>query len=407
MNRVRTRRSATEWSIRAALALLAAIAGYMCLVDTAAYWLRTGDPERAHRLAPGDGRITAALAASLVTANVTALNGHRAATLARAALQREPTAVAALSTLGLTAGVRGDLKAARGAFALAERLSRRDLQTQLWLIEDDVGRGNISGALMHYDTALRTSRNAPDLLFPVLATAIADPAVRRATAGILARRPAWGDSFVGYLAGNSTNPRAAAQLFLSLRQADVTVPQQASTLTINSLIARGLIDDAWAYYARIRAGADRRSARDPHFDPAIVAPSLLDWVPINDGGITTSIQRGDRGGVFGFDVPAGPGGPLLQQIQLLPAGAYRLTGRGNTNDQSGKTRPYWLLRCQASGRDIGRVDMGSAGEARFDGVFSVPADCPVQFLILMAQPADGASSMSGQIDEVRLVPAGR
>ena len=42
-------------------------------------------------------------------------------------------------------------------FHFASSLSRRDVPTQLWLIEDAVRKNDIPGALSHYDAALRSS----------------------------------------------------------------------------------------------------------------------------------------------------------------------------------------------------------------------------------------------------------
>lgn len=77
--------------------------------------------------------------------------------LARLALRQDPTAVAALATLGLNAQIRGDTNSARRYFAYSDKLSRRSLTTRLWAIEDAVARDDIPAALRNYDVALRTS----------------------------------------------------------------------------------------------------------------------------------------------------------------------------------------------------------------------------------------------------------
>ncbi|MDT9096849.1 hypothetical protein RSW32_26335, partial [Escherichia coli] len=76
------------------------------------------------------------------------------------------------------AQLHGDVGAARRLFAYGQRLSRRDNSTQLWAIEDAVARNDIPDVLRHYDVALRTSPNLADILYPVLASASADPAIR-------------------------------------------------------------------------------------------------------------------------------------------------------------------------------------------------------------------------------------
>ena len=400
-------RSRAEWGVRALLAVVVALVGYSSVVHALAYDLSGSAPQRAHALAPGDGRIAAAFAASLVTGDATAADRRWATTLARSALRTEPTAVAALSTIGLDAALRGDSGAARPVFAYSQTLSRRDLPTQLWAIEDAVGQGDVAAALNHYDIALRTSRNAPDLLFPVLASAVPQANIRQALARTLARKPPWGAAFIGYLASNGPDFQSVASLFTGLPRMNVAVPDDASTAVVNNLIAKDLMAGAWRYYAAIHPRADRRSSRDAHFDGSVTAASLLDWIPITNAGMNTSIQRGERGGIFDFAVPPGSGGPLLQQMQMLPPGTYRLTGHSIGIDQPLQGRPYWLLRCQSGGREVGRLDVPSSSESQghFSGIFTVPAsDCAVQMLTLIARPADVASGVSGQMDEVRLAP---
>lgn len=400
-----TRRSVTEWTVRCILAAATLGMGWVSVANTLGYSLHRADPERAHALAPRDGRITAQLARELASAEANSVDRLRADLLARQALRQDPTAVAAIATLGLNAQVRGDTAGARRSFTYAERLSRRDLQTQLWAIEDAVGRGDIPGALRHYDIALRTSRNAPDLLFPVLGSAITESSVRDSLIKRLAAKPIWGTDFVAYVAGNSPYPSATASLFLALRKSSVPVPEQADTKLIVELVARNELELAWSYYSRIRVGVDRRRSRDPRFTADLSFPSPFDWVPINDAGTSASIQRSDEAGQFDFSAPASVGGPLLQQLQLLPPGNYRIDGHSIGIDQPPAAVPYWTLTCP-SGRELGRVAVPNSNEAggAFAGRFSVPSDCTVQTLTLIARPSNALGGLSGQIDRVQLSP---
>ncbi|MBM3929379.1 MAG: hypothetical protein FJ335_13135, partial [Sphingomonadales bacterium] len=145
------RRSPKEWAVRLALAAAAAVLGYYSITFSIAQVVVTRDPALAYALAPYDGRITAAYATSLAGDDATLEDRARADVLAKRALQQDPTAVAAVATLGVNADIRGDKAAARRYFAYAQKLSRRDLRTQLFMIEDAVQRGDIPEALRQYD----------------------------------------------------------------------------------------------------------------------------------------------------------------------------------------------------------------------------------------------------------------
>ncbi len=386
------------------LAALAAVLAYYSVTFSVAQVVVKTDPAIAHQLAPYDGRITATYAASLAGDDATRADRQRADTIARQALRQDPTAVTALSTLGIDADFSGDKFAARRMFTAAYALSRRNLATQLWMIENAVAHGDISQTLHQYDITLRVFPTMGEILYPVLASASTDPAIRSKLVQTLATKPVWGENFINFIAGSSSDPRTTAALFLGLRRAGVTVPETAQAGVISALIGAEQFDATWSYYAAVRPGVDRRRSRDPHFSAKTVAPSQLDWIPLNDGGLTTNIQ----GGIFDFSAPASVGGPLLQQLQLLPPGTYRLTGHSIGLDMPAGAHPYWTLGCRG-GRELGRIEMpnSAVAEGVFTGTFSVSADCPVQMLVLNARPSDAVSGLSGQIDRAELVPIAR
>jgi hypothetical protein len=401
-----SRRSVSELLVRGVLALAVLIAGYFAIRHTVAATVRSSDPARAHRLAPGDGEATALLAQQRFGAAATDANRALAARLGQTALRQDATAVAGAATYGLQAQLRGDTAGARAVFAYALKLSRRDLQTQLWAIEDAVGRGDVVAALRHYDVALRTSRRATDLLYPVLGSAIADPAIRAALVNTLAAAPAWRDGFVGYVSMNGTSPEATAQLFEALRVRGYRVPDEATAAVTTALVRRDALDLAWHYYTRVRGNADRRHSRDPDFKAVLVEATPFDWVTVNDEGLSASIQRGETGGVLDFAAPSGVGGVVVRQQQRLLPGGYRLEGRSGGIDQPANARPYWLLQCRG-GRELGRVVLPASGarDGRFAGMLVVPRDCPEQMLSLVARPSDAVTGVSGQVFRAQLRPA--
>ena len=395
------RRSPRAWGARAAIALPVAVLGFASITFSVAQVIAKRDPMLAHGLAPYDGRITAKAATVLAGAEANAADRRRADDLARQALRQDATAVLAISTLGLNADLRGDKNGARRLFAQAQHQSRRDLRTQLWMIEDAVERGSIPEALKHYDRALRVAPQLGELLYPVLATANAEAAVRRELARTLAGRPSWGESFISYASRSAPDLRAVAALFLDLRQLGVTVPQPSRAAVVDGLIASGRVYDAWRYYALDRPGVDPRRSRDPHFSAGLTTPSQFDWVPIDDAGVTTAMSDG----VVDFVAAASTGGPLLRQVQVLPPGTYRLLGRSEGVDQAPQSRPYWTLQCQ-DGRELGRVPLPASAEAKapFAGMFNVPVGCPVQTLVLVAQTSDAMTGLSGRIERAELAP---
>lgn len=400
------RRSPVEWAIRGAGAAIVAALGIGAVTGSIAASVRGRDPALAHRLAPSDGRWTALLASSLSLSEASPAQRRRADALARLALRQNPAAVQAVSALGINAQIRGDTPGARRLFRYAERLSRRDQPTHLWAIEDAVVRNDIPDALRHYDMALRTSRTSSKLLFPTLASAIEDATVRRALLRRLGSKPGWTAEFTDYVAINGA-PRPTAQLLRAMQQSGLSVPEQSRATLLGRLLVANDIAGAWNYYQSLRPGVDRRVSRDPTFSDTVGVPTAFDWVPLTDGGVVTTLQRGDdkRPGTFQFSAPSSVGGPVLQQMQFLPPGTYRLEGRASEIEQPADSLPYWQLTC-IGGRELGHVVVPASANngGVFRGEYQVPADCPTQLLMLIARPSDAVGGISGQIDQVRLKP---
>ena len=392
------------WAVRTGLALLAVALGYQSVTYSMAVSAQRTDPARAHALAPGDGRIMAALAATKFAVDQSPRAQVDIAQLAQRALRQDPMVVQAVATLGLQAQLRGDTAKARRLFDYAGMLSRRELQVQLWAIEDAIGRGDIPGTLRQYDVALRTSKTAPDLLFPVLGGAIGEREVRRNLVATLAKRPSWMGDFITYVA-NFGDPPAVAALLVDLRRAGVALSADTTRVVITRLVQAGAPMLAWRYYATVRASADRRMSRDPQFAARLDVPTPFDWVVVNEAGVSASLGQGEKGGFVDFAAPPSVGGDVVRQLQLLPRGRYRIEGRTRNIDQPARSAPYWSLSCW-QGRELGRVEVSASATTNgyFSGVFNVPRDCSVQMLTLVVRASDTVGGVSGQIDQTRLVP---
>jgi len=395
-----------DCAVRAVLALLTLVLGYQSITYSLALTTQNTNPVLAHKLAPGNGRITATVAATKFAADQSASTRFEVTRLAQRALLQDAMAVQAVTALGLQAQLRGDTAKARLLFDYANTLSRRDLQVQLWTIEDAIARGDIPRTLHEYDVALRTSKAAPDLLFPVLSGAISEGEVRRNLVKTLAKRPQWANDFVSYVANAGVDPKSVISLFVDLHRSRVTVPADDERAAITRLIQVNETLSAWNYYSKLRRSPDRRSSRDPQFAMHLEAPTPFDWVISNDASVSASIDTEAGKSYLNFVAPSSVGGSVVQQMQFLLPGRYQIEGLSRGIDQPSDSTPYWSLSCWR-GRELGQVVVPSSGtaEGRFSGMFSVPADCPVQMLTLFLRASDAVGGVSGQIDQVRLKAA--
>lgn len=401
------RRSTAGWIARAILSLGVIALGSASVLRSVASYIAERDIALAHRLAPGDARLTARFARSVLDTDVSVDSQTAAGSLARAALRRDATAVEAAATLGFVDELRGQTRSARRWFEYAEQLTPRDLPTTLWLIEHSVAGGDVRSALRHYDIALRTQFGAASLLFPILVNASQDRVIMPDLVRLLASSPLWSADFMTYLANNDKAPRTAAQFVERVIASGGRVADTVSTTLVNRMYDSGDFDAAWQHYASRHPGVDRRRSRDPRFTALMSAPSRLDWTTLSDAGITVTIQRGATNGVASLYAAPSVGGPLLSQAQVLPAGRYVFRGHSSGITLAREELPYWVLTCISPARELGRIDVpNSAGDqGRFEGIFVVPPDCRAQSLTLVARPVSGTAGLNGQIDQAELAPA--
>lgn len=367
--------------------------------------LRTGAPATAVRLAPNDARVLAAMAsATLRSPMPTAEARARAARQATAALMLEPGNVSAVTTLGLVAALDGQRNKAKALFDYSVRRSRRELQAQLWLIEDAVGRQDIPAALSHYDVALRTSKSAPDILFPVLTQATSDAQIRSALIGVLRKDPIWREAFEGYLANHTRDYPAAIALFAAMARSGVPPIESGENVLLSNMVTAGLTDDAWRYYRLRRPRIDPVQPRNATFSPNGADGSPFAWGLINDNGISSSLGGDASGGALSFEVSPSIGGTIIQQMQHLPPGRYRLSGHSRIMQHDAADHLRWEIVC-GDGRPLGRASLRSL--EREPVVFATsfivpPVNCGFQLLRLSALPTDNIEGISGEMLNIHI-----
>ncbi|HYC66064.1 MAG TPA: hypothetical protein VEC14_15145, partial [Reyranellaceae bacterium] len=205
-----------DWAARTAIVAAAIALSLPVLRSGAAQSLARADPVAAAELAPGDARAAVDAARARVEAGESAASPE-VRRLVRTALRRDLTVPGALELRALDLELSGDRRRAGRLFELSSAISRRSLPTRLWLIQRSVDRGDVAGALDNFDLALRTSSAAPDILFPVLAGATADPGLVRPIAGVLDRPTDWRAMFLGYAISEGGAAPAIADVVLAMR----------------------------------------------------------------------------------------------------------------------------------------------------------------------------------------------
>lgn len=327
--------------------------------------------------------------------------------LARRALANQAVNPKALRVLGYVADTKGDTATAEKYIRMAAKLSRREPGAQLWLIEASARKGDVIQTLAHYDIVLRTKPETETILFPRLLDAIEDREIRIALKPYFRSKNGWAYAFLPYAVTNSNNlPIVIDLLFethgLANRQA--AYAQELGLLT--RLIAEGYYQDARRLYlqmpgakpVRLTNAAFDASDRDVHFGP-------MGWQLLEDpdagGGFTGN--AGDKQPMLAVYANAATTRPVATKLLYLKSGKYLFSARLANLDRGDGGFLRWQLRCPSiGGAPAWTIDSINAS---LRAELLVPANCPVQFLDLIASGGKGQTGLEATIASVSLVPA--
>lgn len=361
--------------------------------------LRRASPALAAQFAPGNALVLGRLAQDqLKSRSPVALE------TARRALRRDPTSAAAAGALSMMYARQGDARRSAAVLDYSEMLSRRDLPTQLWAIEMAVQRNDIPGALRHYDVALRVGKAMPTLLFPVLTSAAADPAIRAPLARMLARGTPWKDSFLDYMTARSNDIRPPTHLLSTIYALGGKVGDGPASIVIQRLAEAGDISAAWLLYQRANPGISRAGLRNGGFNLSPALPTVFDWRVEDSGDARAEILRVGRDGELHFEARVGAGSTVASQRLLLPAGRYRLGFSVRAADRGALGASRIEVTCIPSGLRLAEVRLDGAVNGRGSVPLAVGPACPSQSIVLVAQSATMDSGVDAALDDVSIRP---
>ena len=391
---------------------LVGFVGYQSAIHAIANIVWQQNPDLASRLVPGHP-----LALSL-KADVQFVESQQPASLdkvekmAAQSLEGQLLNPVAVRLLGYVADARREEQKASALLRLANRISRRDFGTQLWLLEDAVKRGDKRQALYHYDIAMRTTPTSHQVLFPTLIGALTDPDVRAGLPLYIRQLPDWAPSFISEAINTSDDLSSLVDFLISVGPLPgMPEYKSLSNSLLLRLAAKSQFADFQRYYLSLpgsisvtlwSAGLDRStvSLRYP----------AAGWQLVDNPVIGGSFLPANRTGQHQLSVFAGSGerGELMRKYLFLRPGAYRFAASYDGNDRSNEGAIRWEMQCLSAKEN--RVVWSattpvSKGRLATVQTFSVGIDCPNQMLML--QLAGGSSQTGAELTLRSVVIASR
>ena len=321
--------------------------------------------------------------------------------LVRRALLRNATLTTAIELRALDLQSSGKARGAARLFQLSRQISRRSLATHLWLIQRAVDRGNAAQALGEFDVALRTSSAAPQLLFPVLTRASADPTLAGRIAHLLDRPSDWREMFLDYALHKPGSAPSLLPLLLRMRDRAFIKDRQLDRLLISQLVKVNAFPEArLAEQAFGPPAAPSALVRDADFSqPQFRYP--FGWGLIEAAGTWAERDGRNPRPVLAYRSAPGGTGQVATQLLTLKPGRYRMRARNAVAPADRSALPYWTVTC--AGRQpvqIALIDQPATSDG--GGDFDVPPGCGGQWLALNLRASDLRDGQSGAIRSVTL-----
>ncbi len=390
--------------IRIALFSLAGIVGaWFALMLAVSGVTRIKAPQSALAFMPNESTALASRADQLFFLNPK--NPPRAVrNMALRALKGQAIHAKSLRILGYASDARGDSAQAERLVRMAARLSRREPGAQLWLIEASARDGDVAQTLIHYDIALRTKPDTSTILFPRLLSAIDDKDIRTALQPYIRAQDNWALAFLNHANVNSKNLPALVDLIIETGGlADKESAKSQELDLLSRLVSESFFEDARRIYlhmlgakpARLSSPAFDESDRDARFGP-------MGWRMIDDpdagGGFTGS--TGERQISLSIFANSATTRPVANKLLYLKPGKYLFTARLSNLDRGDGGFLRWQLRCPAfAAAPIWTID---SINKTLRATFSIPANCSVQFLDLIASGGKGQTGLEATVASVTI-----
>lgn len=382
---------------------LGILCAYMAFALAVSGVARHRSPQNALAFVPKEGIALA------TQADLALVNGVKASPLvmqrdARAALRNMPLNSKAVRLLAISMGLQGKDPLADRLLDQAANLTRRDLLTQVLLIEAAIRRDDLHDALKHFDIALRSSANAPQILFPRLSNGIANPEGRAALKPYIRAKSSWPLEFLYYAKDNRDDLAPLVDLVIETGGVADAVKQRAfDAALLEALFQKQNYADLKRLFGRI-PGAKLELLTSAALNTADVSRRFgpAAWQPLDDAESGAS-PSGGKGAPAALSIYANSGttGPVAQKLLFLTPGRYRFAFRVASIDRGEGGSIGWQMHClePAASQPFWRMESLYRSTTSF---VDVDATCRVQRLQIWASGGSGQTGMEADISAVSL-----
>lgn len=385
------------------LAVLAGIAGWLCVRAATLEVFGRSSPLVAARLAPDDPRVSIGLAnlefrvrQGVISPDVSA---RAIGALRSAPLSHDPFFFAGLDSL-----VRGDEQAALPLIREARRRNPRSRTARLVFLDQVLRSGEAQDAAVEIAALSRLVPEASRVLIPELAKYAADPKTAAALIEALRPDPKLREAVLEQLASTGADPDVILKIAASgPKSAEIPATPVWQGRMLTSLIEKGQIGRAralWATLAGVRPEALGSDVYDGAFRGA-PGPPPFNW---RFGQSAAGVAEPTRAPALQIEYYGRAEAELASQLLQLGTGRHVMTMTASGTSPSAGGSIVWTLTCLSSKAPIAALPLRDINYTpkRLSAAFAIPQGCPAQWLRLTATPAEFPAAHSITIADLRI-----
>lgn len=404
-------KQSAAWVGGLAVRAMLALAAVGCAVPAYRYAevaaLRANAPLDASEIAPHDAKALANALGSRFDSNPEFKPSTRDIADIRSALVGQPLEPKLLGILGLVYEASGDAKRAAKTMRVAYRASRRDVVSQLYLIESASASGDVQTTLRHYNVALLTHPELNAALLPILSSAIAYPEIRTALRPYLQAGAEWVPAFLSVASEKSS----ISDLKSLLPQIKGVAADQLNHASLSTVLRRTAVEGSredLAYLANhLLPGFRFEVLSDFGVNPRTTDQRLgtLAWNFPAVENITLEYD-GDQAITINAD-PLARGVVAVRDFLVEGGRAYQLNQNVSFKTEESRPTLRWTAACARSNADPvpfwDQVQVNTDNRQAPKNTFAVPADCKLIRMSLIIEGPDGQVPATVTLDKLGLL----
>jgi hypothetical protein len=374
-------------SFRAAVLTVSTLAlGYAAFCAAFVRVVATSDPQFALQLQPTDPVALAAFADALALGGATSNTSAQTYRAALASLKAQALNPRGLRLMASAPEAAISPKSRETALALSHRLSRREIGTQLLLIEKNSQTDNIEETLKHYNYALTTDQGSWTVLFPILAAAIEDSQINQAFSVVIHSAQPWMGAFIRFKLEN--DPKS--NVLIDAANAAAIKPnsqdfEDLKQYLFEQSVVTGNFAAAMKFFQKYKV-ADPNLLKSTEF--VVGVPGARDgnirWRLSELPYILPQIiqQAGANQAQLTVEGSSGAQGTVATKLLMLDPANYQINIEYSDTEFTPASSGTWTLRCIAvnGGSSMWRQSFKQASPLAT--TVSIPPDCEAQSLEL-------------------------